>query len=230
VSAPPTGTRSGGRGCFVTFEGIEGTGKTTQLERLAGRLRRAGADVVVTREPGGTALGRELRTLLLRPATEPMSPLAELLLYVTDRAQHLTEVVEPALERGAVVLCDRYKEATLAYQGYGRGLGVDRVHDLHRHPPLDRVPDRTVVLELDPAESVARATQRNEEKNVAATEGRFEQERLEFHRRVLAGYRALAADDAKRIRIVDASGDPDEVERRVLGAVRDLFPALQGEP
>lgn len=228
--APPTGIRSGRRGYFVTFEGIEGTGKTTQLDRLARRLRGTGADVVVTREPGGTVLGRELRTLLLRPSAEPMSPIAELLLYVTDRAQHLTEVVEPALDRGAIVLCDRYKEATLAYQGYGRGLGVERVHDLHRHPPLDRVPDRTVVLELEPVESVARAARRNEEMNVAATEGRFEQERLEFHRRVLAGYRALAAADPERIRIVDASGEPDEVERRVLDAVRDLFPALRDEP
>jgi dTMP kinase len=159
-----------------------------------------------------------------------MSPLAELLLYVTDRAQHLTEVVGPALERGAIVLCDRYKEATLAYQGYGRELGVDRVHDLHRHPPLDRVPDRTIVLELDPAEALARATQRNEEMNVAATEGRFEQERLEFHRRVLAGYRALAALEPERIRVIDARGKPDEVERRVREAVQDLFPALRDDP
>jgi dTMP kinase len=218
-------SRSGGGGRFITFEGIEGTGKTTQIDRLARRLREGGAEVVVTREPGGTALGRELRALLLQPSSEPMSPLAELLLYVADRAQHLTEVVEPALARGAVVLCDRYKEATLAYQGYGRALGTDRVHALHRHAPLDRVPDRTVVLELDPAEAVARATRRNDEQDLTATEGRFEQERLAFHRRVREGYRALAAAEPDRIRIVDSRGDVDEVERRVLDAVRDLLPA-----
>ncbi|MHC4429427.1 MAG: dTMP kinase, partial [Planctomycetota bacterium] len=103
MSGAETSDGSGAR--FITFEGIEGTGKTTQLERLAGRLRRAGADVVLTREPGGTSLGRELRAVLLRPEPQPMSPVAELLLYVTDRAQHLAEVVEPALERGAIVLC-----------------------------------------------------------------------------------------------------------------------------
>jgi len=222
VSADDSTAPDDSRGRFITFEGIEGTGKTTQLERLARRLRGASADVVVTREPGGTALGRELRALLLRPDAEPMAPLAELLLYVTDRAQHLVEVVEPALERGAVVLCDRYREATLAYQGYARGLGVERVLELHRHPPLDRVPDRTVLLELDPAEALARARGRNVARDLAGTEGRFEQERLDFHRRVRAGYRALAESDPDRIRVVDADGDSDTVERRVLAAVRDI--------
>jgi dTMP kinase len=226
VSGPGTTTRSARDGRFLTFEGIEGTGKTTQIERLAGRLRRAGADVVRTREPGGTALGRDLRALLLRPDREPMSPVAELLLYVTDRAQHLTELVEPALRRGAIVLCDRYKDATLAYQGHARGLGVERVHALHRHPPLDRQPDRTVVLELEPAVALARATRRNEAEELTATEGRFEQERIEFHRRVREGYHALAAADPVRVRLVDASGDASEVERRVLGCVCDLLPEL----
>jgi dTMP kinase len=214
-----------GQGRFITLEGIEGTGKTTQLERLARRCRAGGAEVVVTREPGGTALGRDLRKLLLRPADPPMSSLAELLLYVTDRAQHLAEVVEPALARGAIVLCDRYKEATLAYQGHARGLGMERVLELHRHPPLDRVPDRTVVLELDPAEALARANQRNRERGLAASEGRFEQEALAFHRRVREGYRALASAEPGRIRVIDASGDEDEVERRVYACVRDLIPA-----
>ena len=145
------------RGRFITFEGVEGSGKTTQLEGLAERLRRGGADVVVTREPGGTTLGRELRALVLRPSAEPMSPVAELLLYATDRAQHLTEIVEPALERGTIVLCDRYKDATLAYQGYGRELDLERIRELHRRPPLDRMPDRTVLLVLDPAVALAGA-------------------------------------------------------------------------
>lgn len=217
------------RGRFVTFEGIEGSGKTTQIERLAERLAGGGAEVVRTREPGGTALGRELRALLLRPAEQPMSPTAELLLYLTDRAQHLTEVVEPALERGAIVLCDRFTDATLAYQGYGRGLGVERVRALHRHAPLDRRPDRTLLFELDATVALERATRRNEAQDLAATEGRFEQERLDFHRRVAAGYRALAEAEPERFRVIDAAGDLEQVARRVWDALCDLLSALEHE-
>lgn len=216
-------------GRFVTFEGVEGSGKTTQLERLAERLIRGGADVVVTREPGGTPLGQELRALLLRSSAEPMSPVAELLLYATDRAQHLTEVVEPALERGAIVLCDRYKDATLAYQGYGRELDLERIRELHRRPPLDRTPDRTVLLVLDPAVALARATRRNVEHDLVEIEGRFEQERLEFHRRVARGYGALAAAEPGRFRVVEAQGSVLQVGRRVVEAVRDLLPVLESE-
>lgn len=226
MSAAADIQHSKGRGHFVTFEGIEGTGKSTQLERLADRLRRGGVDVVVTREPGGTALGRELRGLLLRPTEEPMSPLAELLLYLTDRAQHLTEIVEPALANGAVVLSDRYKDATLAYQGHARALGVERVRELHRFPPLDRDPDRTILLELGPEVALNRASRRNLECDVADTEGRFEQESLDFHRRVAEGYRALAAAEPERIRVVDALGSVEDVEHRVVDCLLDLFPIL----
>jgi len=217
------------RGRFITFEGVEGSGKTTQIERLAQWLTAAGADVVRTREPGATALGRELRALLLRPAEQPMSPTAELLLYLTDRAQHLTEVVEPALERGAIVLCDRFTDATLAYQGYGRGLGVERIRALHRHARLDRMPDRTVLFELDAAVALCRATRRNEIQELAATEGRFEQEQLDFHRRVAEGYRALATAEPGRFRVIDAAGGVEQVERRVWEALRDLSSALEDE-
>ena len=157
-----------------------------------------------------------------------MSPVAELLLYATDRAQHLTEIVEPALERGAIVLCDRYKDATLAYQGYGRELDLERIRELHRRPPLDRTPDRTVLLVLDPAVALARATRRNVEHDLEI-EGRFEKERLEFHRRVAEGYRAMAAAEPERFRVVEAQGDVQQVGRRVVEAVRDLLPVLEGE-
>lgn len=214
-------------GRFLSFEGIEGSGKTTQLQRLATRLRAAGADLVLTREPGGTALGRELRSLVLRPSAEPMSPVAELLLYAADRAQHLTEIIEPALERGAIVLSDRYVDATLAYQGYGRKLDLERILELHNRPPLDRRPDRTVLLVLDPAEALTRATRRNVEQDLVETEGRFEGEALDFHRRVADGYSALAAADPERFRIVEAHGDVAEIGRRVVHAVRDLLPVLE---
>ena len=213
-------------GRLITFEGIEGSGKTTQLERLADRLRATGAVVVATREPGGTSLGRALRALLLRPDPQPMSPIAELMLYLTDRAQHLTEIVEPALERGEIVLCDRFTDATLAYQGCGRGLGLERIRDLHSHPPLDRVPDRTLLLELAPTLALRRATRRNDEQDLAASEGRFEQERIEFHQRVFEGYRSLAAAEPQRIKIVDAAGTADVVEKRVLDSVRDVLGEL----
>ena len=214
-------------GRFLSFEGIEGSGKTTQLQRLATRLRAAGADLVLTREPGGTALGQELRSLVLRPSAEPMSPVAELLLYAADRAQHLTEIIEPALERGAIVLSDRYVDATLAYQGYGRKLDLERILELHNRPPLDRRPDRTVLLVLDPAEALTRATRRNVEQDLVETEGRFEGEALDFHRRVADGYSALAAADPDRFRIVEAHGDVAEIGRRVVHAVRDLLPVLE---
>jgi dTMP kinase len=214
-------------GKFITFEGIEGTGKTTQIERLAARLRQAAVDVVVTREPGGTELGRELRQLLLRTERGPISPLCELLLYAADRCQHLEEVIEPALQLGSFVLCDRYRDATLAYQGYGRRLGVDAVLALHRQAPLDRLPDRTVLLDLPPERALRRARRRNEENETVASEGRFERERLAFHRRVRGGYLELASREPGRIRLVDATGSRDQVELRVLAALQGLLPELE---
>ena len=212
---------------FVTFEGVEGAGKTTQIERLAGRLRRAGVDPVVTREPGGTALGQRLRELLLRPMHESWDPAAELLLYAADRAQHLVEVIEPALGQGRLVICDRYLDATLAYQGYGRSLGAARILDLHRLPPLDRRPQRTVLLDIEPDQSVPRARRRSRGNGLEASGDRFEQEAFSFHKRVRDGYLQLAASEPDRIRVVDASGSADEVELRVAGALRDVLPALE---
>lgn len=212
-------------GRFVTFEGVEGAGKSLQLARLAERLAAAGLAPAITREPGGTGLGRRLRALLLDPAGPPLDASAELLLYAADRAQHLVEVVEPALAAGRWVLCDRYLDATVAYQGYGRELGAERVLALHRVPPLDRRPDRTLVLDLDPAEALERARRRDAATGAAEREGRFEAEALAFHRRVAAGYRAIAAAEPDRVRLVDATGVPDAVAARVFEAVADLLPA-----
>jgi dTMP kinase len=208
---------------WISFEGIEGTGKSTQIERLARRLRARGDAVLLTREPGGTELGQALREVLLRPSPRPMDPMAELLLYTADRVQHLVEIILPALQRGEIVLCDRYLDATLAYQGYARGLGSESVLELHRNPPLDRRPTRTVLLDLDPATALARARQRNAGAGLDRSEGRFEQERIEFHARVRAGYLELAAGEPNRIRVVPAHGGPDEVEERILTALADLL-------
>ena len=213
-------------GMFLTFEGIEGSGKSTQIRRLARRLETAGIAALVTREPGGTALGRRLRSALLDPGAAPPSPLVELLLYTADRAQHLTEVVEPALDAGRVVLCDRYLDATLAYQGAARGLGAEAVERLHREPPLDRRPLRTVLLDADPAESLARARERNRSLGTARSEGRFEDEDVAFHESVRRAYLALAAASPSRFRIVHGMGSEEEVEARVILALADLFPSL----
>jgi dTMP kinase len=213
---------------WITFEGVEGSGKTTQIARLAVDLRQAGIDPVVTREPGGTELGRSLRELLLRPSREPMDPMTELLLYTADRAQHLVEIVLPALDQGRPVLCDRYLDATLAYQGHGRGLGTTVILELHRRPPLDRRPARTLLFDLDPETALRRARQRNAGADLDRIEGRFEQEALEFHRRVRQGYLELAAADPDRFRTIAADGDEDAIASHVRRALADLFPALDG--
>jgi len=213
------------RGLLITFEGLEGTGKSTQLSRLARRLGRAGLDVVVTREPGGTALGRRLRVSLLRASARPPVPAAELLLYVADRVQHLVEVVEPALARGAIVLCDRYADATLAYQGHGRGLDLDWIRRLHADPPLDRRPDRTLWIDLDPAVALARARRRERATRSARRDDRFERECLAFHRRVRRGYLTLARAEPRRVVRIRGDAAPDVVERRVLRALAPLLPA-----
>ncbi len=207
---------------FITFEGIEGCGKTTQVARLTGRLRALGRRVIATREPGGTELGLRLRSLLLRPAAAPMSPTAELLLYAADRAQHLAEIVVPALERGDIVVCDRYLDATLAYQGYGRGLALEIILDLHKPPPLDLRPLRTILLDLEVPAGLARASLRDRAEPTRH-EGRFEGERREFHERVREGYLTLARESPQRIRVVDGSESAERVEQRVWDALADLL-------
>jgi len=214
-------------GTFVTFEGIEGSGKSTQAARLAERLRRSGREVVLTREPGGTSLGRELRALLLRTGS-PVLPEAELLLYAADRAQHVGETIAPALARGAAVLCDRFLDATLAYQGVARGLGTEAVLSLHRRPPLDLRPKRTVLLDLDPDAALARARGRDAARMHGPDEGRFEAEPLAFHRKVREGYLRLAGAEPERVRVVAAAGSESAVEAAVLQEVLDLFPDLRG--
>jgi dTMP kinase len=213
---------------WITFEGIEGSGKSTQVQRVARLLQVSDTPVVVTREPGGTELGRRLRTILLDPAMAGMDATPELLLYTADRAQHLQQVILPALAQQRVVLCDRFLDATLAYQGYGRGLGVERILELHRHPPLDRRPDRTLLLDLDPERSLERARRRNRNTGVDETDGRFEQERLEFHRKVRQGYLELAAAEPRRIRVIDAGGEVDEVATLIRQELLDLLPGLGG--
>ena len=211
-------------GVFLTLEGGEGTGKTTQLGLLSRRLRGLGREVVLTREPGGTALGARLRELLVQHSDDPPVPTSELLLYAADRAHHVATVVRPALEAGAVVLCDRYADATLAYQGYGRGLDRDTVAILNRLATGGLWPHRTVLLDLPPEQGVRRSLERQTGSR-GPREERFEAEALTFHRRVRDGYRAITAAEPERVRVVAADGSSAQVAGRVWAAVADLFPS-----
>jgi len=211
------------KGLFITFEGVEGSGKTTQLRRLARALKRQGFSVVSTREPGGSRLGDALRKVLLDPASAGLPPLAELLLYAAARADHVQRRILPALARGRIVLCDRFLDATFAYQGYGRGLPLPLIRSLHATAPLDLRPALTILLDIDPAEGLSRARERN--RVVRSGEGRFEEESLAFHRRVAAGYRSLARREPGRFAVVDASGSATVVAGRIAHALADRLPA-----
>jgi len=206
-------------GVLVTFEGGEGTGKSTQIRLLAARLEAAGLPVLTLREPGGTRVGELVRDLLLDPAHGAMSARAELLLYEASRAQLVAEVIEPALAAGEVVLCDRFSDSTIAYQGLGRGLPLDEVRALNAAATAGLVPDRTIVLDLDAAHGLLRATGEGAD--------RLESEEAAFHERVREGFRALAAEEPDRVRLVDATGTPEDVAARVAAALADL-PALSG--
>src|SRR5574337_154424 len=199
------------RGIFVTFEGGEGSGKTTQLKLLANRIRASGKEVIETHDPGGTAIGKEIRTLLLHPGSAPIAAATELLLYEASRAQLVRELIEPALGRGAVVLCDRFTDSTLAYQGFGRGLDLDLIQLLNRFATDGLTPDLTVLLDLDPGIGLTRCRRGVSADTSAGFSAesscwdRIEAEPLDFHQRIREGYLALARENPDRITVIDAT-------------------------
>jgi dTMP kinase len=199
---------------FITFEGIEGSGKSLQIVRAQAYLQVKGVPCLVTREPGGTDFGLALRSVLLGTGGCQREPLCELLLYLADRIQHLKEVIEPALRQGLVVLSDRYQDATRAYQGAARGIAATEIEKLTQLLGIIE-PDRTILLDLDPEEGLSRARLRNQTVPSAGAEGRFEAEDISFHKRVRAAYLDLAARFPERIRVVQASGTPEEVFSRI---------------
>jgi dTMP kinase len=213
----------GRRGLFITFEGLDGSGKSTQITRLAETLTARGLDVLATREPGGSAIGERIRSILLDSRTSGLSPLAELALMFSDRAQHVEEVIEPALKAGKIVICDRYTDSTEAYQGFGRQLGSQVVVALHRTLCHDLWPDLTLLLESELDASVARARNRNQSSH--SSEGRFESEDAAFFRRVHQGFNEIARREANRVSRIP-SGTIQKVEAEVLRTVERRFPQL----
>jgi len=210
------------RGVLITFEGGEGCGKSTQLKLLARRLELAGVPVRSLREPGGTAVGEAVRAILLDPDHSGLDDTAEILLYEAARAQLVAEVIEPALEAGEVVLCDRFYDSTTAYQGHARGIPLAEVAALNTAATGGLEPDRTLVLDIDPALGIERATEHGAD--------RLEGEDLAFHARVRAGFLAIAAEEPERVRVIDADGTPDEVAARVAAELADIVPALADTP
>lgn len=197
---------------FITFEGGEGSGKTTQMRILAERLRAQGLEVIETVEPGGTAIGNQIRRILLDRANTRLCPMPEMLLYFAARAQNLEELILPALERGAIVLADRYTDSTLAYQGAGRGLGQELVLEMHRVACRGIWPKATIYIDIDPEVGLAR-------RHATAEVNRLDVEALEFHRRVRETYLGLARTFPDRIKVIDGSGDIGQVAAAVRSSL-----------
>ncbi len=205
------------KGLFITFEGGEGAGKSTLIERLNEALRAKGRVVLKTRAPGGTKAGETIRSLLLNRDGVELVPRAELLLFLADRAEHVDEVIAPALKRGEIVLCDRYNDSTVAYQGIARGLGEEEVRKLCRFATDNLEPNLTFYLDLDPTIGLQRVKKMREGKD------RIEAEKLSFHQKIRAAFHQLAKKEEKRFRILDATQSPDQVFSQAVEAIDDFL-------
>ena len=209
------------RGIFITFEGPEGSGKSTQLRLLGKKLRGQNRPVLETAEPGGTPIGLQIRRVLLDSKNQDLCPTAELLLMFAARAQNVDQAILPALANGQVVLCDRFTDSTLVYQGAARGLGAEVVYDVDRIACRGLVPDFTLVIDIDVETGLARAHRRNQ--RTQDVETRLDEQSLEFHRKVRAAYHHLAEDEPKRVKLIDGSRDEEQVAQAVLSAVQPLL-------
>jgi dTMP kinase len=208
---------------FITLEGIEGSGKTTQIGRLVKYLEARQIECVATRQPGGTPIGETIRSILLDPANSALKPMTELLLYMADRAQHIFELIKPCLEAGKTVVCDRYFDATLVYQGFARGLNIEMIGQLHKLLFDDLKPDVTLLLDLSPQLGLERAWQQLNTGQRSGDESRFEAETVAFHEKVRAGYLELARLEPDRFRIIDAAQTQDQVFAGISKVVSSLL-------
>ncbi|HKW18627.1 MAG TPA: dTMP kinase [Terriglobales bacterium] len=216
------------RGKFITLEGLDGSGKSTQLERLATKLRAQEFSVIMTREPGGTEAGEKIRKLLLDTQTSGLAPMAELALMFASRAQHIREVIWPGLEAGQIVLCDRFTDSSEAYQGGGRKLGSKPILELHRVLCGDLQPDLTILMDSDVDSCVERARRRNSARATTgiSDEGRFESENRAFFTRVRNAYLEIAKREAQRVVLVNSRGTPDQTHAKIWDIVSDRLDAL----
>jgi dTMP kinase len=219
------------RGLLITLEGLDGSGKTTQIRRLAAWMQRRGMQPVVTRQPGGTATGDRIRELLLDSRSAGLAPMAEMALMFADRAQCIAEVIEPALKAGKIVLCDRFTDSTEAYQGGGRELGSEAVLEMHRLVCGELRPDLTLLLLPSLESSLERARRRNERvtEKTGQDEGRFEQEQEEFYRRVWLKYREIAAREPERVILIEGNLGIDEAHEQIVEAVAESLLAAGKE-
>jgi len=206
---------------FITFEGVEGSGKTTQIQRLKKYLTQKGIPCKVTREPGGCPIGEKVRKILLNPDHREMVPMSELLLYEAARAQHMEEVIEPFLKKGGIVLCDRFSDATLAYQGYGRKIDLKWIERLNHLSSWGIKPDVTFLLDCPSEVGLKRALQRNRTLK-QENEERFEKEKIQFHRRVRKGYLAIAKKEPRRVKVIDTRQGEDRVFEKIRRIVDEL--------
>ncbi len=207
---------------FITFEGIEGCGKSTQAERLVGRLGKFSISAVLTLEPGGTQVGQIIRSILLDSRNQSLSPLAELLLYAADRAQHVAEVIKPALSQGKWVVCDRYFDATIAYQGYARGQDIKLIKNLNEKASYGIWPDVTILLDCPVEVGLERALVRNKIL-LQEDQARFEKEKKDFHEAVRKGYLSVAEEDSERFVVVDGTLNEDGLEEVIFEHIRPLI-------
>jgi len=216
-------------GYLITFEGVEGSGKTTQISHLEKFLRDKGWRCRVTREPGGSFVGDQIRKILLSSDTTELTPLSELFLYEANRAQHVAHVIEPALRSGMIVICDRFCDATLAYQGYARGLDIPMVGDLNRLASRGITPDLTLLLDCPVQSGLRRASRRIDTKRPGLREDRFERESIAFHQRVRQGYLQIARSEPDRITVIDGSMGESEIRRIICDIVEARLRAVLGD-
>ena len=216
-------------GVFITFEGPDGSGKSTQIRLLAERLRESGYRILESVEPGGTPIGQQIRRILLDPANQELCPTTELLLMFAARAQNVEQWILPALAEGTIVLSDRFTDSTIAYQGAGRNLGIETVLEVDRIACHGVAPDLTLVIDIDAEAGLARAHHRNRTRT-GDSESRIDEQAVEFHRKVREAYHALAAREPQRVRLIDGNAPPEVIAERVWEAVSGVLPTAAAAP
>jgi len=208
---------------FITIEGIEGSGKTSQIKHIADFLKDHGLDYVITREPGGTITGKKIRSILLDPENKDIDPIAELLLYNADRVHHINKIIRPSLSKGKIIICDRYFDSTIAYQGYARGLNISLIKQLHELVAENLKPDITFLLDLKPKIGLERVWKQVKNGERSFIETRFEKEVLSFHEKVRKGFLAMAEFEPDRFKIIDASQNITNVKKIIIKILKTII-------